>query len=298
MSSIPTADPRPFPVRSVLLVDPEQSLEDIFLTGFRPGEWVIQRVADNLAALEASRGRPFDLILTSAKSSGQDDVLLLRKLRLVRPHTRMIILAHESTPQVVIASMRERAFSYFSKPYEPDALREMIRLAVEGPTWDDGIEVISATPEWIRIMARCELKTADRLMQFFLEASELPEQEKNDVALASREILLNAIEHGGHMDPNKYLEISYVRGKHMVMCRVKDPGDGFTLDEIPHAAVANPLDDPIHHVTYRQEHGMRPGGFGVLLAQKLVDELIYNQHGNEVLLVKYLPPGPPKKMPD
>jgi len=33
---------------------------------------------------------------------------------------------------------------------------------------------------------------------------------------------------------------------------------------------------------------MRPGGFGILMAKKLVDELLYNEQGNEVLLVKYL----------
>jgi anti-sigma regulatory factor (Ser/Thr protein kinase) len=33
---------------------------------------------------------------------------------------------------------------------------------------------------------------------------------------------------------------------------------------------------------------MRPGGFGLLMARKLVDELIYNEQGNEVVLVKYL----------
>jgi anti-sigma regulatory factor (Ser/Thr protein kinase) len=37
---------------------------------------------------------------------------------------------------------------------------------------------------------------------------------------------------------------------------------------------------------------MRPGGFGVLLAQKLVDELVYNQQGNEVILIKYLDLAP------
>ncbi len=281
---------KPFAVRTALLVDADPRVEEIFRTGFRPGEWIVQHADDNLAALVAAQARPFDLILTSEKTSGRDDLILLRKLRMIRPHTRLIILADESTPQDVIASMRERAFSYFSKPYEIDALAEMIRLAAEGPTWDDGIEVISATPEWIRIMARCELRTADRLLHFLNEIAELPDEERHDVALASREMLLNAIEHGAKLDPNKYLELSYVRAKHMVMCRVKDPGDGFTLDEIPHAAVANPLDDPIHHVRYRQAQGMRPGGFGVVLAQKLVDELIYNQQGNEVLLVKYLHP--------
>ena len=34
---------------------------------------------------------------------------------------------------------------------------------------------------------------------------------------------------------------------------------------------------------------MRPGGYGVMLAKHLVDELIYGEKGNEVLLVKYLP---------
>jgi anti-sigma regulatory factor (Ser/Thr protein kinase) len=87
------------------------------------------------------------------------------------------------------------------------------------------------------------------------------------------------------------VQISYVRAKHMVLCRIKDPGEGFTLDEIQHAAVANPPDDPIRHAAYRQERGMRPGGYGILLAQKLVDELIYNEEGNEVLLVKYLENG-------
>jgi len=74
----------------------------------------------------------------------------------------------------------------------------------------------------------------------------------------------------------------------MVECRIKDPGEGFTLDEIPHAAIANPNDDPTYHITYREAQGLRPGGYGVLLAQHLVDELIYNEKGNEVSLVKYL----------
>jgi len=42
------------------------------------------------------------------------------------------------------------------------------------------------------------------------------------------------------------------------------------------------------HVAVREEKGLRPGGFGLLIARKLVDELIYSEQGNEVVLVKYL----------
>ena len=106
--------------------------------------------------------------------------------------------------------------------------------------------------------------------------------------MAFREMLINAIEHGGGLDPNQQVEISYLRARHMVTCRISDPGEGFTLDEIPHAAIANPDDDKLRHVEYREARGMRPGGFGVLLAQKLVDQLVYNEQGNEVMLIKYL----------
>jgi anti-sigma regulatory factor (Ser/Thr protein kinase) len=170
-------------------------------------------------------------------------------------------------------------------------LEKSIRLAAEGPCWDEGIEVLSATPAWIRLMARCELKTAERLVQFINEIAELPEDEKSAVATAFREMLMNAIEHGGNFDPNEYVEVSYLHAKHMVMCRVKDPGKGFSLDEVRHAAVGNPPEDPIRHVAYREQQGMRPGGFGVLMAQHLVDELIYSEQGNDVLLIKYLDPA-------
>jgi anti-sigma regulatory factor (Ser/Thr protein kinase) len=202
-------------------------------------------------------------------------------------------LTDESTPADVIESMRERAFSYFSRPFSMDTLAAVIGMAVDGPSWDDGIEIISATPEWIRLRVRCDLKSAERVLQFLDEYAELPDPEKHDVALASREMLLNAIEHGGKFDPTQRVEIGYVRARHMVTCRITDPGPGFTMDEIPHASVGNPDDDPVRHLAYREAQGMRPGGFGVLVTQKLVDELIYGQNGNDVILIKYISVDPP-----
>jgi anti-sigma regulatory factor (Ser/Thr protein kinase)/CheY-like chemotaxis protein len=288
MSALRHIELGPVPVRTALLVGEDAAVEEQMLGTLEPGLWVRQRVADNAEALAMASSRHFDLILTSAKTSGIEDVELLRQLRFARPHVRLIILAEESTPADVITSMREHAFSYFSKPFLPGALAVMIRHAIEEPCWDDGIDVVSATSEWIRINARCDIKTADRVLQFFDEIAELPNPERNAVGMAFREMLMNAIEHGGRLDPRKQVEISYLRVCHMVTCRISDPGEGFTLDDIPHAAIANPPDDPLHHLEYREAKGMRPGGFGVLVSQRLVDELVYNEQGNEVTLIKYL----------
>jgi anti-sigma regulatory factor (Ser/Thr protein kinase)/ActR/RegA family two-component response regulator len=288
MNAISNIEMCPIPVRKALLVGGDEDVEEQLRGILNPSLWALQHATDNASALAIASGKHFDLILTSEKTSGSEDVELLRKLRRIRPHTRLIILAEESTPSDVITSMREHAFSYFSKPFSPGALAAMIRCAVDEPCWDDGIDVVSATPEWIRIYARCDLKTADRVIQFFDEIAELPNPERNEVGMAFREMLTNAIEHGGRLDPSQQVEISYLRAHHMVKCRISDPGEGFTLDEIPHAAIANPADEPLRHLEYRDALGMRPGGFGVLLTQRLIDELVYNEQGNEVTLIKYL----------
>ena len=289
MNSISKPVLRPLVVKDVLVVDADPEIRVLLSSILKPEVCAIHYVPDNKVALNWARAKAFDLIVTGERTSGRQDIELLGKIRRARPHTRLIIVTTESTPADVIAAMRKHAFSYFSKPFSMEALAEMIRSAVEEPCWDGGIEVVSATPDWIRLMARCDLKTADRLVQFLNEMADLPDPERNQVATAFREMLLNAIEHGAGLDSTKDVDIEYVRARRMVTCRITDPGPGFTLDEIPHAAIANPANDPIRHIAVREARGMRPGGFGVLMAQQLVDQVIYGQDGNEVMLVKYLP---------
>jgi len=277
-------------LKLALVVDADPEVTGALSTVLKSDEWEIVPAADNQAILKRTETRFFDLIITGAKTTGREDVDLLRKVRRIRPHVRFIILTDQSTPADVITAMREGAFSYFSKPFSASTLAEIVRIATLEPPWDDGIELVSATPEWISVIARCDQKTADRLVQFFDEMTDLPNPEKEHVSIAFREMLLNAIEHGGNFDPSQYVEVAYVRTRKMVLCRIKDPGRGFSLEEIHHAAINSPAYDPIRHVLFREAQGMRPGGYGVLMTRHLVDELVYSEKGNEVLLVKYLPP--------
>lgn len=282
------SSPTALSVKTVLVVNADPRIENILSKVFEPGSWSLLHVPDNAGALALSRTSCFDLIITSEKTPATEDIELLRKIRAARPHTRLIILTDQGTPADVISSMRAHAFSYFSTPFCGQSLGDMIRAALDEPVWDDGIDILAATPEWIRVSARCDLKTADRLLQFLDEIADIPESERHAFAMASREMLLNAIEHGGQLDPAKSVVIEYVRAQHMVMCHIADPGSGFDLDELPHAAIANPSHEPTRHASIRDAQGMRCGGYGILLAKHLVDELIYNGEGNEVVLVKYL----------
>ena len=70
--------------------------------------------------------------------------------------------------------------------------------------------------------------------------------------------------------------------------RIADPGEGFDINHLAHAAISNPDDDPLAHDRVRQEMGLRPGGLGLVMTKAFVDEVIYNEKRNEVVLVKYL----------
>lgn len=287
MTTSSTRAVAPTPQKTALVVASGGEIDELVTSVLAKEGWNIQLVVDNQEVLSLSRTNPFDLIITGSKTCGAEDVELLRKIRSARPHVRLIILTDEWTPGDVIAAMRESAFSYFVAPFEASALAEMVRAAMAEPCWDDGIEILSATPDWVRLTARCDLLTADRLVQFLQGVGSIPQADKEQVVIAFREILINAMEHGAHFNPSQHVEISFIRSRRAIACRVKDPGQGFSLEELRHAAISSP-EDLFSHLAVREVLGLRPGGFGMLLAKRLVDELIYNEQGNDVVLVKYL----------
>jgi anti-sigma regulatory factor (Ser/Thr protein kinase) len=104
------------------------------------------------------------------------------------------------------------------------------------------------------------------------------------------EMLMNAIEWGGQFDPTRQVRISYIRTRRMILYRIADPGKGFQFDGLSHAAVSYSPEERAESAVVRHEKGIRPGGFGILMARAMVDELVYNEVHNEVLFVKYLEP--------
>jgi CheY-like chemotaxis protein/anti-sigma regulatory factor (Ser/Thr protein kinase) len=274
--------------RSLLLIDADPAVQE-HLTGLlKRSDRDIQHTTDGREALEALRAGPFDLVLAGQGRNGFDGLKLLRQVRSVRPDTKIIITGTPD-PQRIIRAIRQRAFSYFHTPIPDGPLMDMVNHALEATEWQDDIRVMSARPEWITFEVRCKIDAADRTTHFFREMmADLPQHICDDVAGAFRELLMNGIEHGGKNDPRKRVRAALLRTTKSLIVHIHDPGSGFSMDFLPHAAISNPDDSPIRHVEIRAEEGRRPGGFGILMTRNLVDELLYNERGNAVLFVKYL----------
>ena len=172
-------------------------------------------------------------------------------------------------------------------------VRDLLNVVQSGLKTSDApqpIEVISAKPHWVELFAPCTLEAANK-METVVErlGADLPEDVVVSVAAAFRELLLNAVEWGGKLDPNRKVRIACLRTNRMLMYRIADPGPGFNFDNLPHSAVSHP-DEPFEHMRVREEQGLRPGGFGLLMVKASVDELVYNEQQNEVIFIKYLDP--------
>ena len=168
--------------KTALLIGADPEVESALTDILNPEGWALQKASGNDDAFVLAKSHIFDLIITGRHTSGREDVAFLRKIRGVRPHTRMIILADQSTPADVIGSMREYAFGYLSKSFSMESLGEIVQMALDSPAWDDGIEIVSATPQWIKLHVRCEVQAADRVLHFMGEIADLdlPEDERRD----------------------------------------------------------------------------------------------------------------------
>lgn len=257
--------------------------------GVSPADWPdceIHEAYSEADALRRLRTRAFDVLVTHPLTPADRDMPLVREAREQQPGIRPIVIAQELTPENIIEALRSDVYACFTMPVTPGELRDAITNALAADDWTNGIQVLSALPDWIALRVVSRRITADRLTRFMTEL--VPEVSADDrfaLMTAFREVLLNAMEHGAGFDPDKVVEVAAVRTNRTIVYYFKDPGPGFNPKTSTTVATE---DDPIGHMAEREARGQRPGGFGLLLTSKLVDEVHFNEFGNEVFLVKHL----------
>jgi DNA-binding response OmpR family regulator len=277
--------------KRILIVDDDPDIHQLLAAALSDRNYSIDDQYNGLEALSFLETHPCDLVVTDVRMPGLDGLELLRKINAVRPGTKVLVMTAESTPSTVIGSLRDHAAGYFSKPFSLDAAAEIVALTLRASAAEGDIEVVSAMPQWIALQLRCKLEMADRIVPFLRElVADLTIQEREEIGMAFRELLMNAIEHGAGKDPSKTVRVDYVRTAQFLIYKILDPGEGFSFNDLPHAAVSNPSDAPYQHWEVRDRMGLRAGGFGILISRQIADELIYNERGNEVLLIKHLKP--------
>jgi anti-sigma regulatory factor (Ser/Thr protein kinase) len=242
-----------------------------------------------LEAIRYARGRTIDVLLTDPASTIQEALALVEEMKAVRPGVRVIVLAPALTTDEMIEALRAQVFACFTPPFDYAEVAEMARSAIQTADWRDAITIVSGVPNWLTLRVACGLVTADRLTRFLTEwRTGLPAGERDLLMAAFREMLINAMEHGAGFDPHKVIEVSAARTARAIVFHLRDPGEGFDAADLRHAARSSHPEHVMGVTMRRSESGMRPGGFGMLIVRNVVDELVYNEKGNEVLMIKHI----------
>jgi anti-sigma regulatory factor (Ser/Thr protein kinase) len=130
-----------------------------------------------------------------------------------------------------------------------------------------------------------------KVLEPVLWHSGLPESAAERVRYAVLEVGLNAIEWGNRFEPNRGVRFCFSIYADRFTARVADQGAGFDVEAAHQAERAA---DFKAQMRAREEAGVRFGGYGIRVCRGFVDELHYNETGNEVILTRYLPGKKPE----
>jgi DNA-binding response OmpR family regulator len=276
--------------RRVLVVDDDRALRHAVTALLQDAGYQTEQAGDGPEALNKLRQHPVDLMLLDIGLPGMSGLDVLAHAREAHSPPRVVMMTADDTPEALLRSFRGQAHWFLRKPFPPKRIVEVVNDVLRASAAASlPIEVVSARPEWLELVAPCSLEVAERVQDFVMQLdAKLPDDVRESVAQAFRELLSNAVEWGGHLDPTRTVRISCLRSKRMLLYRIADPGEGFDIDHLSHAAICNADDDPLGHDRVREEMGLRPGGLGLVMTRAMVDEVIYNEKRNEVVLVKYL----------
>ena len=247
----------------------------------------VSEAGDGLAALSAIEQEKYDLVFLDIWMPHLSGLEVLARIRTGASRPKVIVVTSDGTSETLLRAVKEQAYDYLSKPFSPRQAVEAAQRALSADQ-EPAIEVLSARPHWVELLIPCTREAAERIQTFMMKLeADLPESVRATIASCFRELLLNAVEWGGQLDPNRKVRIASVRSSRMLMFRIADPGPGFSFEGLSHAAVGQPQSEPIAHMSVREERGIRPGGFGILMTKAVADELLYNEAQNEVMFVKY-----------
>lgn len=273
--------------RKALVVDDEKDVADILSQYLR--HWGFEPVAihEGKQVVDWVRVNKPEIILLDLMLPDIDGYTICESLKL-DPETNLI-------PVIMVTALSERddrvrglqvgANQYITKPFSAEELHDAIQNAFK---WLDDLKKHGAEGE-IRFQFQSDIQYLEELNQLLGSLylfSGMTQAQARQFTTAVREMGTNAIEWGHRKQIDSIVTVDYRIDPEKITVIIKDNGPGFDPANLPHAANT---DDPIGHLMVRETLGLREGGFGILVSRGLVDEMSYNDKGNEVRLVKYFP---------
>lgn len=114
---------------SILIVDDEESVRDSLHNWFIEDGYDVERAENAKNALLMLESRNFDIILADIKMPGMDGMEMHRRIRALNRDTIVIIMTAFASVDTAVQALKDGAYDYITKPFDPDDLSHLIRNA-------------------------------------------------------------------------------------------------------------------------------------------------------------------------
>lgn len=116
---------------SILIVDDEASVRDSLYSWFIEDGYRVECAENAKIALEILESRNFDIILADIKMPGMDGLEMHRRIKALNKDAIVIIMTAFASVDTAVRALKDGAYDYVTKPFDPDDLSHLIRNATK-----------------------------------------------------------------------------------------------------------------------------------------------------------------------
>lgn len=114
---------------SILIVDDEESVRDSLYNWFIDDGYNVECAENAKKALQILESKKFDIILLDIKMPGMDGLEMHRRLKSLQNDSIVIIMTAFASVSTAVQALKDGAYDYITKPFDPDDLSHLIRNA-------------------------------------------------------------------------------------------------------------------------------------------------------------------------
>jgi len=119
------------PVGKILIAEDKESMAKMLMQALEAAEYESVWAKDGREAIQQVRDSRFDLIITDLKLPYKDGLAVLEAAREFSSRTPVILMTAYGTIETAVKAVKEGAYDFLTKPFDPDHLLLLIDKALE-----------------------------------------------------------------------------------------------------------------------------------------------------------------------
>ncbi|MCA1818417.1 MAG: ATP-binding protein, partial [Acidobacteria bacterium] len=262
--------------RRILIVDANEELRTLLSRVLADFGHEVVATGNREEALARDDLEDFDLVISDLTDDDEGGVQIVSELKRKSLLVPVVVSSDETHPAGVVKAFKMGAANYVRRPYRREELRDIVEKTLSYKLrFIEDVKVLPFVHEKIEFELPSDLSLMNGVLHYLHERVVqlgLINPERSNLFIALDEAFVNAVKHGNRQDPHKLVRITADLSAQEARFTVEDEGEGFRLNDIP---------DPTDPANL-----FKTSGRGVLLIYNIMDEVMYNERGNRLTMIK------------